>query len=49
MFEAGIASDTLVTRVGEILPSDGDGTSLTVYDARGAAVILKNGGFDHFA
>ena len=49
VFEAGIAADTLVTRVGEILPSDGDGTSLTVYDAKGAAVILKNGGFDHFA
>ena len=48
IFEAGIASDTLVTRVGTILPESGEG-ALTVYDADRRAVVLKSAGFDHFA
>lgn len=50
VFEAGIASDTLVTRVGTILPQGaGPGRALTVYDGQRRAVVLKSEGFDHFA
>ncbi len=49
IFEAGIASDTLVTRVGTILPLESSDSALTIYDATGGAVALKSEGFDHFA
>lgn len=51
IFEAGIASDTLVTRVGAILPKDcaDAGRALTVYDSERRAIVLKSEGFDHFA
>ena len=50
IYEAGVASDTLVTRVGVVCnPADGPSTGLTVYDTNGSAIILHSGGFDHFA
>ncbi|MCG5031238.1 thiamine-phosphate kinase [Mesosutterella sp. OilRF-GAM-744-9] len=50
IFEAGIRSDTLVTRVGKILAeSQQNDGALTVYDGHRRAVVLKSAGFDHFA
>ncbi len=48
IFEAGIASDTLVTRVGTITEKTEPSDALTVRDARGGAVALRSAGFDHF-
>ena len=50
IYEAGIASDTLVTRVGVVCdPAEGPSNELTVYDSNGSAIVLHAGGFDHFA